>query len=409
MKDNKKEVIDIKCIRLNSPNIKNNSKNLNGLYNNLLNEEYENYYLENKSNSFELTSQYNISSNCGFYLNKIFGPAFIGDELNILFIILNKTNSIIQIEKIYFNIYSDDPNMIVPFNCNIPSKISLKEYSFYSFVFYFKVEKKIKYKIEFKCLYEDIEYGIYENKMFKNGYNYEKILTIEGKNPFNINTNFTLIDLEKCYISQILENLNKITLKINKIWLSTNKEPKTIIELKTKFEELYLHQKESISLLYEINDQNIFNYERKFLLNIEWQRINELNKYLFQSEIRNTCISYNEFFAIELKEKPNVTLIKDQTFKIILLIYPKINEKLNIYISCDNDDKGKVINILDIIEENIELFNNPEEICLICKSRYVGNISFPTIKFKFKFRNQQNCISMNNILCLPILKEINLI
>ena len=245
--------------------------------------------------------------------------------------------------------------------------------------------------------------------MFKNGYNYEKILTIEGKNPFNINTNFTLIDLEKCYISQILENLNKITLKINKIWLSTNKEPKTIIELKTKFEELYLHQKESISLLYEINDQNIFNYERKFLLNIEWQRINELNKYLFQSEIRNTCISYNEFFAIELKEKPNVTLIKDQTFKIILLIYPKINEKLNIYISCDNDDKGKVINILDIIEENIELFNNPEEICLICKSRYVGNISFPTIKFKFKFRNQQNCISMNNILCLPILKEINLI
>ena len=299
--------------------------------------------------------------------------------------------------------------MIVPFNCNIPSKISLKEYSFYSFVFYFKVEKKVKYKIEFKCLYEDIEFGINENKMFKNGYNYEKILTIEGKNPFNIDTNFTLIDLEKCYISQILENLNKITLKINKIWLSTNKEPKTIIELKTKFEELYLHQKESISLLYEINDQNIFNYERKFLLNIEWQRINELNKYLFQSEIRNTCISYNEFFAIELKEKPNVTLIKDQTFKIILLIYPKINEKLNIYISCDNDDKGKVINILDIIEENIELFNNPEEICLICKSRYVGNISFPTIKFKFKFRNQQNCISMNNILCLPILKEINLI
>ena len=405
------KILKLKCFRLNPPNFKNNINNLNGHYNDLFNyEDEDNYFLENKSNSFDLTSQYNITNDIGFYLDKNFGPVFIGDDLKILFILINQTNSEIEIKKLNINIFSNELNNTIPFQSKIPSIFKIKKYSFYSFIIYFNIDKNIKYKIDIKASLFGNLFEIDYNQNEKKGYEFFKRLTLDGKNPVNIKTNFNLINLEKCFINQILYNPTFVKIKISNIWLNTINEPKKIIKLKQEFKETYLSNDEEISLLYIINDPKIFNYEEKFELNIIWSRINDINKNHFKTNIINENISFNKFFAIELKETPNITLIKNQTFKIVLILNPKKLEKINISITCDNNDSGKVITILDIIEENIELMNNSEEICLICKSRFVGNnIPFPTINFQVKYKNDEFNFHMKNILSFTILKEINLI
>lgn len=405
------KILKLKCFRLNPPNFKNNINNLNGHYNDLFNyEDEDNYFLENKSNSFDLTSQYNITNDIGFYLDKNFGPVFIGDDLKILFILINQTNSEIEIKKLNINIFSNELNNTIPFQSKIPSIFKIKKYSFYSFIIYFNIDKNIKYKIDIKASLFGNLFEIDYNQNEKKGYEFFKRLTLDGKNPVNIKTNFNLINLEKCFINQILYNPTFVKIKISNIWLNTINEPKKIIKLKQEFKETYLSNDEEISLLYIINDPKIFNYEEKFELNIIWSRINDINKNHFKTNIINENISFNKFFTIELKETPNITLIKNQTFKIVLILNPKKLEKINISITCDNNDSGKVITILDIIEENIELMNNSEEICLICKSRFVGNnIPFPTINFQVKYKNDEFNFHMKNILSFTILKEINLI
>ena len=405
------KILQLKCFRLNPPNFKNNINNLNGHYNDLFNyEDEDNYFLENKSNSFDLTSQYNITNDIGFYLDKNFGPVFIGDDLKILFILINQTNSEIEIKKLNINIFSNELNNTIPFQSKIPSIFKIKKYSFYSFIIYFNIDKNIKYKIDIKASLFGNLFEIDYNQNEKKGYEFFKRLTLDGKNPVNIKTNFNLINLEKCFINQILYNPTFVKIKISNIWLNTINEPKKIIKLKQEFKETYLSNDEEISLLYIINDPKIFNYEEKFELNIIWSRINDINKNHFKTNIINENISFNKFFTIELKETPNITLIKNQTFKIVLILNPKKLEKINISITCDNNDSGKVITILDIIEENIELMNNSEEICLICKSRFVGNnIPFPTINFQVKYKNDEFNFHMKNILSFNILKEINLI
>jgi len=405
------KILKLKCFRLNPPNFKNNINNLNGHYNDLFNyEDEDNYFLENKSNSFDLTSQYNITNDIGFYLDKNFGPVFIGDDLKILFILINQTNSEIEIKKLNINIFSNELNNTIPFQSKIPSIFKIKKYSFYSFIIYFNIDKNIKYKIDIKASLFGNLFEIDYNQNEKKGYEFFKRLTLDGKNPVNIKTNFNLINLEKCFINQILYNPTFVKIKISNIWLNTINEPKKIIKLKQEFKETYLSNDEEISLLYIINDPKIFNYEEKFELNIIWSRINDINKNHFKTNIINENISFNKFFTIELKETPNITLIKNQTFKIVLILNPKKLEKINISITCDNNDSGKVITILDIIEENIELMNNSEEICLICKSRFVGNnIPFPTINFQVKYKNDEFNFHMKNILSFNILKEINLI
>ena len=405
------KILKLKCFRLNPPNFKNNINNLNGHYNDLFNyEDEDNYFLENKSNSFDLTSQYNITNDIGFYLDKNFGPVFIGDDLKILFILINQTNSEIEIKKLNINIFSNELNNTIPFQSKIPSIFKIKKYSFYSFIICFNIDKNIKYKIDIKASLFGNLFEIDYNQNEKKGYEFFKRLTLDGKNPVNIKTNFNLINLEKCFINQILYNPTFVKIKISNIWLNTINEPKKIIKLKQEFKETYLSNDEEISLLYIINDPKIFNYEEKFELNIIWSRINDINKNHFKTNIINENISFNKFFTIELKETPNITLIKNQTFKIVLILNPKKLEKINISITCDNNDSGKVITILDIIEENIELMNNSEEICLICKSRFVGNnIPFPTINFQVKYKNDEFNFHMKNILSFNILKEINLI
>ena len=405
------KILQLKCFRLNPPNFKNNINNLNGHYNDLFNyEDEDNYFLENKSNSFDLTSQYNITNDIGFYLDKNFGPVFIGDDLKILFILINQTNSEIEIKKLNINIFSNELNNTIPFQSKIPSIFKIKKYSFYSFIICFNIDKNIKYKIDIKASLFGNLFEIDYNQNEKKGYEFFKRLTLDGKNPVNIKTNFNLINLEKCFINQILYNPTFVKIKISNIWLNTINEPKKIIKLKQEFKETYLSNDEEISLLYIINDPKIFNYEEKFELNIIWSRINDINKNHFKTNIINENISFNKFFTIELKETPNITLIKNQTFKIVLILNPKKLEKINISITCDNNDSGKVITILDIIEENIELMNNSEEICLICKSRFVGNnIPFPTINFQVKYKNDEFNFHMKNILSFNILKEINLI
>ena len=146
------KILQLKCFRLNPPNFKNNINNLNGHYNDLFNyEDEDNYFLENKSNSFDLTSQYNITNDIGFYLDKNFGPVFIGDDLKILFILINQTNSEIEIKKLNINIFSNELNNTIPFQSKIPSIFKIKKYSFYSFIIYFNIDKNIKYKIDIKA------------------------------------------------------------------------------------------------------------------------------------------------------------------------------------------------------------------------------------------------------------------
>lgn len=98
--------------------------------------------------------------------------------------------------------------------------------------------------------------------------------------------------------------------------------------------------------------------EEKYILNIKWLNLFDVNEKDYIYEFSNTLNTYNNYYKITVLEKPEKNIIINENFKIILKLETKnINNNYIISLSQetlrDNDKSNdKEIEIIDITEKN---------------------------------------------------------
>ena len=152
---------------------------------------------------------------------------------------------------------------------------------------------------------------------------------------------------------------------------------------------LMLQSEEQMTLLYKIDNPDLFYNEEKFVLNISWSKNFDFIQKLFRHEFSNNLNTYNDYYKMTVIEKPKGDIIINQNFKIIINLQSK-NIKNKFIISLSQEpikDKDKTndreIEIIDIIEKKMELSSKTpsNNFVLICKSDILGNVYLPKLKF----------------------------
>jgi hypothetical protein len=257
-----------------------------------------------------------------------------------------------------------------------------------------------------------------------------KKLTFDVNNPFKIEEKFHNYQLKECYIGIIIKNstiypltiynliltpklkkaqtskISDILLininnqaMINKIKLVQSLEEinsnefipldNSLQNITSNTKHITIESEEEINLLYKIEDQNIFNNEQIFSLEINWLNLFDAKPKKFIYEFPNQLKTFNKYYKISVIEKPEGNIIKNKNFNIKLKLETKNPQKKYIITlrqdSMKDNDKSsdREIEIIDIINKKIEL--NPEKtsdvFLLICKSDILGNVYLPRLKF----------------------------
>ena len=257
-----------------------------------------------------------------------------------------------------------------------------------------------------------------------------KKLTFDVNNPFKIEEKFHNYQLKECYIGIIIKNstiypltiynliltpklkkaqtskISDILLininnqaMINKIKLVQSLEEinsnefipldNSLQNITSNTKHITIESEEEINLLYKIEDQNIFNNEQIFSLEINWLNLFDAKPKKFIYEFQNQLKTFNKYYKISVIEKPEGNIIKNKNFNIKLKLETKNPQKKYIITlrqdSMKDNDKSsdREIEIIDIINKKIEL--NSEKISdvflLICKSDILGNVYLPRLKF----------------------------
>ena len=144
-----------------------------------------------------------------------------------------------------------------------------------------------------------------------------------------------------------------------------------------------------MNVLFKITDSSLFLEEEKYILNIKWLNLFDINEKDYIYEFSNTLNTYNNYYKITVLEKPEKNIIINENFKIILKLETKnINNNYIISLSQetlrDNDKSNdKEIEIIDITEKKIKLNKDipQNNFVLICKSNVLGNVYLPRLKF----------------------------
>ena len=151
-----------------------------------------------------------------------------------------------------------------------------------------------------------------------------------------------------------------------------------------------LQPREELMLGFRINNPDFFYDVNEFTLNINWLKNFDFNQKTFRHDFPNKLNTFNEFYKINIIEKPEGDIIVNQNFKITINLKIKNKEKklkitLNQEQIQDNDSKSndREIEIIDIIEKEIELnAKTPNNnFTLICKSDILGNVYLPKLIF----------------------------
>ena len=151
-----------------------------------------------------------------------------------------------------------------------------------------------------------------------------------------------------------------------------------------------MQPKEELMTLFKIEDPDLFYDNDNFTLYIFWLKEFDFNPKVYSYDFYNALNTYNNYFKLTIKEKPETDIILHQNFRIVINLKTKSKDKkYNISISqeqiYDDDDKSddREIEIIDIIEKNIELNSKVQnnDFILICKSDILGNIYLPKLKF----------------------------
>ena len=383
-----KEELDFKYITLEPPTLNYLENPLNSGF-----EDFEiiNLKIENrKENNFKFNfDEISKSKNC-FELNKK-EDFYVGDNILILFGIINILNNQVNYKEIFIYDENDKKrrlnfkhgnfpyNNILDINDGLYFSISLKN---------IKEELKIGIKFDYRnVIIKKNHYEIINDNFF------EKKISIQISQPFEIETNFYHFQMEKYYVRINVKNITKNPIFILDIDILYEFEEKNYLLLlnKNNFEESFLDRNEEMSFILLIDDFDILFKQKLFKVNIVWKKFNELFKRDYLYQISNNLSIFSENFILKIKEKPE----KIEINKIFYIIFNFESKKnfLNININLIKNFNEKEIEILGIKDS---IFNckkkESKDITFICKNYFRGyNIFFPTFFFSCdqtkKFKN----------------------
>ena len=437
-----KKEVEIKFFRL-SPPVLVTSPPLSGIYHNIDSIEDPENIIDNKFTNFEINTLSPYTNQSLFSLSPSFGRVFHKEILEGLLTFKNKSDHEITLKTLEGSILVDEKsetktkNQKYILDIKLPKEgIILDKSEVYSMKFVCKLEFASKYTIyiELKVKSATYDYQYNEAKQ-KNLVKDEKDFIVDGESviipiskkltfdviyPIKVYEKFHNYQMNTCFIELQIINISIYPLTLTDLYLNPNNpksKPEEKLLLVDSLQELSKNQSqnlfsdlnfqskssdfisaskyltlqpdEEMNVLFKITDSSLFLEEEKYILNIKWLNLFDVNEKDYIYEFSNTLNTYNNYYKITVLEKPEKNIIINENFKIILKLETKnINNNYIISLSQetlrDNDKSNdKEIEIIDITEKKIKLNKDipQNNFVLICKSNVLGNVYLPRLKF----------------------------
>ena len=434
-----KKEVEIKFFRL-SPPVLVTSPPLSGIYHNIDSIEDPENIIDNKFTNFEINTLSPYTNQSLFSLSPSFGRVFHKEILEGLLTFKNKSDHEITLKTLEGSILVDEKsetktkNQKYILDIKLPKEgIILDKSEVYSMKFVCKLEFASKYTIyiELKVKSATYDYQYNEAKQ-KNLVKDEKDFIVDGESviipiskkltfdviyPIKVYEKFHNYQMNTCFIELQIINISIYPLTLTDLYLNPKSKPDEKLLLVDSLQELSKNQSqnlfsdlnfqsnssdfipsskyltlqpdEEMNVLFKITDSSLFLEEEKYILNIKWLNLFDVNEKDYIYEFSNTLNTYNNYYKITVLEKPEKNIIINENFKIILKLETKnINNNYIISLSQetlrDNDKSNdKEIEIIDITEKKIKLNKDipQNNFVLICKSNVLGNVYLPRLKF----------------------------
>ena len=434
-----KKEVEIKFFRL-SPPVLVTSPPLSGIYHNIDSIEDPENIIDNKFTNFEINTLSPYTNQSLFSLSPSFGRVFHKEILEGLLTFKNKSDHEITLKTLEGSILVDEKsetktkNQKYILDIKLPKEgIILDKSEVYSMKFVCKLEFASKYTIyiELKVKSATYDYQYNEAKQ-KNLVKDEKDFIVDGESviipiskkltfdviyPIKVYEKFHNYQMNTCFIELQIINISIYPLTLTDLYLNPKSKPEEKLLLVDSLQELSKNQSqnlfsdlnfqskssdfisaskyltlqpdEEMNVLFKITDSSLFLEEEKYILNIKWLNLFDVNEKDYIYEFSNTLNTYNNFYKMTVLEKPEKNIIINENFKIILKLETKnINNNYIISLSQetlrDNDKSNdKEIEIIDITEKKIKLNKDipQNNFVLICKSNVLGNVYLPRLKF----------------------------
>ena len=434
-----KKEVEIKFFRL-SPPVLVTSPPLSGIYHNIDSIEDPENIIDNKFTNFEINTLSPYTNQSLFSLSPSFGRVFHKEILEGLLTFKNKSDHEITLKTLEGSILVDEKsetktkNQKYILDIKLPKEgIILDKSEVYSMKFVCKLEFASKYTIyiELKVKSATYDYQYNEAKQ-KNLVKDEKDFIVDGESviipiskkltfdviyPIKVYEKFHNFQMNTCFIELQIINISIYPLTLTDLYLNPKSKPEEKLLLVDSLQELSKNQSqnlfsdlnfqsnssdfipsskyltlqpdEEMNVLFKITDSSLFLEEEKYILNIKWLNLFDINEKDYIYEFSNTLNTYNNYYKITVLEKPEKNIIINENFKIILKLETKnINNNYIISLSQetlrDNDKSNdKEIEIIDITEKKIKLNKDipQNNFVLICKSNVLGNVYLPRLKF----------------------------
>jgi hypothetical protein len=434
-----KKEVEIKFFRL-SPPVLVTSPPLSGIYHNIDSIEDPENIIDNKFTNFEINTLSPYTNQSLFSLSPSFGRVFHKEILEGLLTFKNKSDHEITLKTLEGSILVDEKsetktkNQKYILDIKLPKEgIILDKSEVYSMKFVCKLDFASKYTIyiELKVKSATYDYQYNEAKQ-KNLVKDEKDFIVDGESviipiskkltfdviyPIKVYEKFHNYQMNTCFIELQIINISIYPLTLTDLYLNPKSKPEEKLLLVDSLQELSKNQSqnlfsdlnfqskssdfipsskyltlqpdEEMNVLFKITDSSLFLEEEKYILNIKWLNLFDVNEKDYIYEFSNTLNTYNNYYKITVLEKPEKNIIINENFKIILKLETKnINNNYIISLSQetlrDNDKSNdKEIEIIDITEKKIKLNKDipQNNFVLICKSNVLGNVYLPRLKF----------------------------
>lgn len=434
------QFINLKCLRLNPPNLNKLITPLNGLYNDINNKEDINVFpLEKKTSNFSLSSN-NLNIENVFIINEKFGKVYFSEIFEAILIFINTSNYYeIELKNIEIVIAIEVKKKLlrVRFQSDIPQNIIyIKPLESYGIKIRFKIETNYKYLIDTyaicQCKYydeiiaKDDNKGLYrifnktEKYQISNGrveLNFVRRFTFDGLTPFSTQEKY-INQLKNCIIEQTIKNISNFTLVLNDFKMNSKFKPDEYFEIDNLdlIKNTILEPNEEMNVVFKIKNVEIFSNEKSFFLTIKWTHLFDLTPKNYIKEIENGFDLYNNYIALNVVEQPINEIIENQNFKIIFSLSKKTKQNIIVLIETEalrdcEKSNDREIEIIDIVQKKLELSEDIpiNTFSLICKSDILGGVNLPKIRLSV-FDNRNSLLqsfTFENLLGYNCVKGIN--
>ena len=113
---------------------------------------------------------------------------------------------------------------------------------------------------------------------------------------------------------------------------------------------------ETVELVFNLNDKNIFLNTSIFSANVEWSNAFDTKVKLYKHQVRNNLNTFNEDYRLMLVEAPNSPIYLGQNFKVIFEVQNKKVQnqnsklKLEVGITKDYTTNERELEVIDIVD-----------------------------------------------------------